>query len=331
MVRVVDGSVRPDGATIAAFLGVAVLGGLNTIAVKVAVAELEPLWGSAGRFLVAGTLLALLVALTRRPMPRGRSLLGAALYGAVAFTGSYALLSTALLSATAGTVAVFLALVPLETFGLATLLGQEPFRARGLVGAAIALVGVAVVMGDQLGGDTPLATFGLILAGTLFIAAGGVLLKWIPRADPYATNGVAMLSGATLLLALSALAGDPWVVPTSAGTWLAMTYVTVLGSIGLFGLYLFAVRRWTASAVSYATLLMPLVAVPLAAILVDEQVSLTFIVGAGVAVAGTYVGAFSRTRAKPSTATSAPECLPIEECPPAPAAAGARPALDPAS
>jgi drug/metabolite transporter (DMT)-like permease len=94
-----------------------------------------------------------------------------------------------------------------------------------------------------------------------------------------------------------------------------MVYLVLLGSIGLFGLYLFAIRRWTASAVSYSTLFMPLVAVPLAALLVAEPITLPFLVGAAVAVVGTYVGAFAPARAGRSTATSDPDCLPIDDCP----------------
>jgi hypothetical protein len=82
----------------------------------------------------------------------------------------------------------------------------------------------------------------------------------------------------------------------------------------MFGLYLFALRRWTASAVSYVTLLMPLVTVPLAAALIAEQVSLSFLGGGAIALAGVYVGAFLNIRPGRSSATSAPECLPIDAC-----------------
>jgi EamA domain-containing membrane protein RarD len=84
----------------------------------------------------------------------------------------------------------------------------------------------------------------------------------------------------------------------------------VFGSIGLFGLYLFALRRWTASAVSYTTLLMPLVTVPLAAALISEKVSMSFLVGGAIALAGVYVGAFLRVHPRRVPAPSLPECLP---------------------
>jgi drug/metabolite transporter (DMT)-like permease len=315
---------RPDGTTIAAFFAVAVLGGLNAIAVKAQVRELDPYWSAGSRFLTAGLLLVVVVLITRRAFPRGASLRGAVLYGAVAFSAPFALVYPALREVPASTAMVFLALVPLETFFLAVLLKQEAFKLQGLVGGLISAGGVLVVVSDRLGAAVPLAPMLLILVGTVFIALSAILLKSIPRADPYATNAIAMLVSGGALLAVSMAAGEAWTFPSLAETWVASAYIVVLGSIALFSLYLFALRRWTASAMSYTTLLMPLVTLPVAAILFDEPITLPFLAGAAVAILGIYVGAFLTVRPRRSTVTAAPECLPIEDCPVLPAAAQAR-------
>ena len=49
-------TTRPGASTVAAFLAVAGLGGLNAIAVKRTVVELAPLWSAGLRFLLAGLL-----------------------------------------------------------------------------------------------------------------------------------------------------------------------------------------------------------------------------------------------------------------------------------
>jgi drug/metabolite transporter (DMT)-like permease len=316
-------SDRPDAATLAAFVAVAVFGGMNAIAVKLSVRELEPFWSAGARFVIAGLLLGAFVLVTRRAFPRGRSLTGALLYGSIGFSGSFGLIYPALREVPAATAMVLIALVPLETFVLAILHRQERFRVQGLVGALISLAGVLLVVYDQVGAAVRVEWMGVILLGTLFIAESSIMLKAIPRADPYATNGVAMLTGGAILVALSAVAGEAWTLPTQPATWISMAYLVLLGSIALFGLYLYALRRWTASAVSYTTLLMPLVTLPIGALLLAEPVSLVFLVGAGVSIAGIYVGAFLTVRPRRSTATSLPECLPIEECPkPVPARSG---------
>jgi drug/metabolite transporter (DMT)-like permease len=310
----------PDATTLLAFGGVVVLGGGNAIAVKQSVEDLAPLWSAGLRFAVAGLLLLAIVLATRRPLPTGRSFAGALLYGAVAFSASFAFIYPALREVPAGTAMVLIALVPLLTFGLAILHGQERFHVQGLLGALIAVAGVAVVVAEQVTAAVPIVSLVLIVAGVLFIAESGVILKWVPRSDPFSTNAVAMLAGAALLLPTSLLTGESWALPTQQSTWAALAYLVILGSIVLFGLYLFALRRWTASAVSYVTLLMPLVTVPLAALLIGEQVSPMLLLGGAVALAGVYIGAFLKIRPNRSSATSLPECLPIDVCaPPEPA------------
>ncbi len=306
--------VRPDRLTLLAFAGVVLFGGVNAIAVKQSVAELAPFWSAGLRFLLAGLLLVVIVLASGRQFPRGRSFTGALLYGVVAFAVSYALVYSALREVPAGTAMVLIALVPLLTFGLAILHGQERFHVQGLLGALIALAGVAVVVADQLSAAVPLVSLLLILLGVIFIAESGVILKWVPRSDPFGTNAVAMLTGAVILLVLSVASSETWTIPTQQATWASMTYLVVFGSVVMFGLYLFALRRWTASAVSYVTLLMPLVAIPLAATLLSEEVSPFLLVGGGVALVGVYIGAFLKIRPRRSSATSLPECLPIDAC-----------------
>jgi drug/metabolite transporter (DMT)-like permease len=315
---------RPDKQTLMAFVAVVVFGGLNAIAVKQSVIELAPFWSAALRFLAAGALLLAFVLVARRPLPAGRSLAGALLYGIIAFGGSFGFMYQALREVPAGTAILFLALVPLMTFGLAILHGQERFQLQGLVGAAVALVGVAVVVADQLGAAVPLGPMLMLVGGALFVAEGGVILKWVPRSDPFGTNAVAMVGGGAVLLALSGLAGEAWVIPRAAETWLSLAYLVVLGSIALFGLYLFALQRWTASAVSYVTVLMPLVTLPVAAMLISERPSPLFVVGGAIALAGVHLGAFQRVRPGRSSATSLPECLPIDACGPAATQPGGR-------
>lgn len=303
----------PDRATILGFVGVILLGGLNVIAVKVSVQEIAPLWGAGLRFLIAGLLLLGIVLVTRRPIPTGRSLVGSLAYGVIAFAASYGFAYSALRDVPAGTATVFLALVPLFTFGLAIVHGQERFRVEGLIGALIALGGVAIVVADQLTAAVPIGSMVLMLAATLCIAESGVILKSVPRSDPFGTNGAAMLAGAPILLIVSAFGGETWALPAHGQTWLAIGYLVLLGSIVMFGLYLFSLKRWTASAMSYVTLLMPLVTVPVATLLLAERVSPLFLIGGLGALGGVYVGAFL-VRPKRTSQTALPECLPIDAC-----------------
>ncbi len=306
--------VGPERSTLLAFFAVVLFGGANAIGVRQTVQELSPFWGATIRIAAAGLIMLAIAVATRRKLPRGRSLAGAVLYGVVGFAASYGFVYAGMRETPAGTAQVLIALTPLLTFGLAIVHGQERFRAQGLLGAVIALAGVAFVFADQVSANVPVASLVLVLLGTVCIAETGVIAKWIPRSDPFATNAVAMLTGAAILVVLSLAAGEPWVLPTQAATWAAIAYLVVPGSVVMFALYLYTLERWTASAVSYLTLLLPLVTVSLAAVLIGERPSPSFVLGGLVILAGVYVGAFLRIRPGRASTTSLPECLPIDAC-----------------
>jgi drug/metabolite transporter (DMT)-like permease len=304
----------PDGRTLVAFAAVVLFGGLNTVAVKVLVGDLAPEWSAALRFLGAGAIFLALSVGQGRALPRGRSLAGAALYGVVGYAGAFGLISLALQRIPAGTAAVVIALAPLFTYGLAIAQGQEVFRPRALLGAAIALAGVGIVFVEQLGTDVPPSALVVILVGVACIAQAAVIAKRIPRADPVGTNAVAMLAAGVLLLAGSFLGGEVRAAPTTSEAWAAIGYLTVFGSVVMFGLYLYGLGRWTASGMSYSTLLLPFVSVTVATLLTGEAFSPAFVVGSLVMLGGVYLGAFGIHRPARSTATSMPECLPMADC-----------------
>jgi drug/metabolite transporter (DMT)-like permease len=305
----------PDRTTLLAFAGVVAFGGLNTIAVRQTVLEIDPLWGAAVRFIAAGAIFAALTLLRGRPFPRGRSLSGAMLYGAIGFAAAFGFIYPALRTVQAGTAAVVIALSPLATYGLAVLQRQESFRLPALSGAVVALGGIGVVFADQLGAAVPLGSLAMIGLGMICLSEAAIVVKWMPRSDPYATNAVAMLTAGLLLLAASFLGAERHAIPIQSGTWLALGYITIFGSVAMFGLYLAGLARWTASAMAYSTLLLPFVSVAVATVLTGESFSPAFAIGGLVMVAGVYLGAFGVRRPRRSTATSLPECLPVADCP----------------
>jgi drug/metabolite transporter (DMT)-like permease len=269
------------------------IGGSNFVAVRFSNAELPPYWGAALRFFPASALLLAAMAAWRIPFPRGASLRGAAVYGALNFGIGYALTYYGLQEAPAGTGAVVLATVPLFTLGLVALHGLESFRIRGLVGGLIALSGIALVFREQLSASVPLLSLLAILANALVAAESGVIAKGLPRMHPIATNAIGMLVGAAIVLALSFAVGEAHELPHTGTTWIVLAYLCVVGSVGLFGLFLTMLRRWTASASSYALVVMPLVAVALGGALRGETITPIFLVGGVLVAVGVYVGALS--------------------------------------
>jgi len=100
--------------------------------------------------------------------------------------------------------------------------------------------------------------------------------------------------GACFLFALAKLTHESPVLPTRLEVWLALGYLVVGGSAALSVAFIFLVRRWTASASSYASAFFPLVTVLLGVVSAGELVSLQFLFGTGLVMLGVCVGAILR-------------------------------------
>lgn len=273
-----------------------VVGGGNAVGIAFVVEELDPFWGAALRFIGSGVVFALLALLFRSPIGSRASVVGAMVYGIVGFAGAFAFFFVALRETPPGTGQLLIAIVPLATFGLAIAHGLERFRWRGLVGAVIAVAGVAVVFADRVSADVPLGSLLLVLAGAACVAESAVIVKLTPRSHPLVTNAIGMLVGGAILLGLSALFAEAWVAPASGSTIVALTFLILGGSVAVFGLYVFVLQRWTASAASYAFLLVPLFTIGYSAVLTGERISLLFVLGGAVILGGVWVGALTPTQ-----------------------------------
>jgi drug/metabolite transporter (DMT)-like permease len=290
-----SGGGRPDASTLLAFAGAAVFAGGNAVAIRLGLAELAPFWGAAVRFLCASLILFAVVIAMRLALPRGRALVGAVVYGFLNFGLGYMFLYQALIEVTAGTVMVVLAIVPLLTLVLAVLQRVERFHVQGLIGAILAVIGIAIVFRDSIG----VASVGSLLAvlvAALSFAEVNIVIKKFPRVHPLVENAVGMAVGGGFLLILSLALGEARGIPGDPWTLYSLVYLIVFGSIGVFVLYLILLGRWTATGASYVLLVAPLVTVVLGAVILDEPAGPVFLIGGAAVLAGVYVGAFMRRR-----------------------------------
>ncbi len=288
-----SGAAALDRLTLIAFVVLVIVGGGNAVGVRFSNIELPPFWGAATRFGAAALIFWVIVLVRRMPIPRGRALFGALLYGALAIGATYGFLYWALLRVQAGLTMVVLASVPLLTLLLARLHGLERLRWRGLAGALISILGILIGVWTDLGAEAPLTSFLALIGGAVCIAEAAVVFKLFPQSHPVTTNALALTIGAALLLVLSILAGDRWMLPVQTSTWTAFAYLVLIGSVLLFYLYLYVLSRWAASATAYAFLLFPVATVLLAAWLAREVITAPFAAGGLLVLGGVWFGTLS--------------------------------------
>ncbi len=285
-----------DRRILLAFAGVVLLAGSNIVAVRFSNRELDPFWGAGIRFLGASLILWALVARGGYALPKGRALGGAFVYGILSFLVAYAFFYWGSQEVPAGLGGTIMASVPLLTVMLAAAHRLERLRLRGVIGALVALTGIAVMSSDALAGDVSLVSVLAVLTAAAAAAESGIVLKLLPSAHPVVTNAIGMSVGAALLLVLSLVAGESWEMPVSPSVRAAILYLAIASPF-LFMHVVYVIQRWTATGASYQFVLFPIVSVIGGALLLGEGVTSSLLLGAPLVLAGVYIGALSRSEA----------------------------------
>jgi drug/metabolite transporter (DMT)-like permease len=297
-----------DRRILLAFAGVVLLAGSNIVAVRFSNRELDPFWGAGIRFLGASLILWALVVAGHRPLPKGRALGGAFIYGILSFLIAYAFFYWGSQEVPAGLGGTIMASVPLLTVMLAATHGLELLRLRGILGAVIALTGIALMSSGALSGDVSLLSVLAVVVAATAAAESGIVLKLLPSSHPVVTNAIGMSVGAVLLLVLSLVAGESWGSPESPSVWGAIVYLTIASPF-LFMLIVYVIQRWTATGASYQFVLFPIVSVIGGALLLGEDITSSLLLGAPLVLVGVYIGALSgpdETRSLPDRPSMAP-------------------------
>jgi drug/metabolite transporter (DMT)-like permease len=241
------------------YAGAVVIGGANFLAVRFSNRELDPMWGAGLRFTVAALIFLAIALVLQLSWPRGRQLGLTLLYGLLAFAAFYALMYWALVRVAAGVSTVVMAVVPLVTVLLAAAQGMERLDPRALIGSVLSLGGIAWMTLGPTDVDLPLPALFAMLGAALSVGQSVIVSKRISASHPVVTNTLAMGVGAIFLLALSAMLGEDWALPTMPEVVWSLVYLVTIGSVGLFVLILMVIRRWPASVTSYMFVLFPVV------------------------------------------------------------------------
>jgi drug/metabolite transporter (DMT)-like permease len=276
---------------VAAFTSLCVIWGSTWLAIKVGLRDLPPITFAGIRFALAALILYAIVAARGLRLPWAardwRLLLWT---GLLSITVNYALVFWAELHISSGLAAVLNATIPLFGLPLAhRMLAAEPMTPHEVSGVVLGVLGMAIVFGAELGGNTPIAAWASagVLVASLAGAQAGVLVKARgTHLDPAVLAGVQMASGSLPLLVGGALLeGSPLRLVWTPAALASLGYLTVVGSVVAFLTYYWLIRRIEVTRVLLIPLITPLVAVGLGYAFLGEQVTWGTAVG-GAAILG---------------------------------------------
>jgi len=281
-----------------AFLGCGLIWGSTFLVISIGNDTLPPVWGATVRLALASIALTIIMKATGHSFPRGAALRAAAWYGVFQFGLNMPLLYWGEKYVPSGLAAVLFATVPLSSAIITRAFGMEKLNPMKIVGAFIAIAGVALIGGsDTTQGSHVLGVVAVLLAATV-AGLGTTLLKRGPRQSPWGANVVANLVGLPMCLAGSALLHERWMLPPTTGSWLAIGYLVIAGSCGAFALMSWLVHRWPITRVAFISVIVPIIALFLGAIVRHEPLTPRSLGGATLVLVGLGCGmAADRKRA----------------------------------
>lgn len=293
----------PLSALLAASVALILWGG-TAIANKIAVGYMSGLTAGVLRSMLAGLLALLIASLLRLPFPKSfKDRLLLIVSGISSFALWPILLSIGIEQTTAGHAALIMAMIPVLTVLIASLIQASLPRANWWLGAAIALIATAILItnrgitlemfddGSSILGDlTVLSGSGICAIGYI---AGGKLSKKIGTA---ATTFWGLSIALIVLVPVFVFIFDDtqWNAVPKEG-WLGIAWMTFLSSLAGYALWFFALARGGISRIGTMQLIMPVLTLIFAAIVLGEALTQLLVITCIAIIIGTFLAQRSAT------------------------------------
>jgi drug/metabolite transporter (DMT)-like permease len=293
--------------------------GSTWLFIKVGLVGVPPFLGAGLRFLISAAIVGVMLA-ARRTRLRSRGELRPAFaltrddkiciasLALLVFWLDYALVYWAEVYISSGLTAVLFSTMPLMTALMAAFWTRsERLTGRKIAGIVVGAAGTLLLFWPSEHVST-MTVLGMLaaLGGSLTSAINLVMLKKHGgRSDPFVLNFFGMGIGTIFLLAMSAVLERGETVVWTRSNVIALLYLALLGSVAAFSIYYYLIKRMDATIVSLTTLIIPIVALALGRVFLDEQVTRLSVAGIVTVLAGVAIAANpGRRAARPEPAAA---------------------------
>jgi len=278
-----------------AWLTLCVVWSSTWLAIKVGLRDLPPVSFVGIRFLIAVVVLVMFSLGRSALLPKRRSdYLVLAFTGLLMFGLNYPLLFWGEKYVSSGLAAVLQASIPI--FGMIFahyMLPEEPMRWQRMLGATVALVGVALICGRLFDRSGLLAFFGGlgIVLGAASAALSNVILKRCAiTLAPAMLAAWQMIFGVIPLLILGfRVDGNPVHLHWTPMAWFCLLYLAIIGSALTFLLLYWLLPRMTVTNLQTISLITPPGAVAFGWLLGGEKFALSFLIGSCFVLVGVWM------------------------------------------
>ncbi len=283
-----NGTVTRRGLLLFAALGVA--WGIPYLFIKVAVGELEPGMVVLARSALAAILLLPLALFRREAGPvlrRWRPMLA---YTIVEIVIPWYFLSSAEQHLPSSTAGLLLAAVPLAGVAVAFFMGR-PARLSKInwLGIAIGMLGVAALVGLDVGGSDLLAVAEMALVAVGYALGPAILSRWMPDLPGVGVVAVSLAGAAIAYIPVVVLTRSWPAVWPSATVTVAIIVLAVVCSALAFLLMVGLIAEIGPVKATTITYVNPAVAILAGVIVLGERVTVWTVLGFGLVLAGSWL------------------------------------------
>ena len=304
------GESQPQQPAMSSELGLLLLlataWGASYTFLKIAVATIPPITLIAGRTLIAGVLLVVIMHWRGVKWPTDavswrRFLFQACLNSVIPWTmvawGAQAL--------DAGVATILNSTAPIFTFILTVAVTRhEAVTSRKLIGVIAGMAGICLIVGVQaLGGfgEQLIAQIICVLAAVCY-AGAAIFGRNFGGLDPMAPAAGSLLCGAAILIPISLVVDRPWTLAPSMNSLLALLAIAVFSTALAFVIYFRLIQTLgSVGATAQAYLRVP-IGVAFGVIFLGEQLSSTVWIGLACVVVGVAAMTIPGRKAKPVAA-----------------------------
>jgi drug/metabolite transporter (DMT)-like permease len=283
--------------------------GSTYFGIKIAIETIPPLLAAGSRFLVAGLLLAAILAFRGTSLRIARRELGgAAIVGGLLLGLGVGLVHVAETRIDSSVAAMIAGTVPLQIILLRVIAGENPARATRLSTLA-GLFGLVLVVAPGLGAGSTALGLAVMISASMSWTLGSFMSKRLPLPrNPFVASVYEMAFGGAFLM-IGALAFGEY-GEIGSGTFalhsvLAWVYLVVMGSVVGFTAYAWLLRVAPISLVVTHQYVNPLVAIALGMAFLGERPSPWALGGSALVIGAVYVAIRSEFPRRATTARPA--------------------------
>ena len=271
-----------------------VVWGSTYLNIRIAVKTMPPFVMGGIRFVLAGVLLYAIARLRgSRPWVSRREFAACALIGTLLAAGGNGVVNLAERYIDSGFAALVIAAVPLWVVLMRRVTGDR-ISVTTLASVLCGFVGVGLLLAPGGGGGSDRTLgFLLVLFASFSWALGSFLSARVPLpSDGLLSTALQMFCGGCVLAVAAAVSGE-WgdfdVSAVSTDSWLALTYLVLIGSIVAYTAYVWLLQNAPISRVATYAYVNPTIAIFLGWLILDERVTATTLLGAAIVIGSVAV------------------------------------------